>query len=461
MLRPRCLSQQLHRHGWLSAPQAKQLQTCNASSSQNHPSLLFISSVWPERSSSAAGVRTWDLVTAFMQAGCSCHYVSSSAPNEHTRLLDETGCSTSVCPPNREQQLTAILEQAPPDICIFDRFYTEEAFSFRVREVAPEALRVLDMQDCHFLRKGRCDAWVPRPRHGPVLAHRPPASDLNLQRELASIHRCDLTLVCSPVEHQLLQQHYGAPAHKLCSAPFFVQPAQCAAPGWEQRQHFMAIGNFRHAPNMDSVRWLSSDIWESLRKQVPQGTELHVFGAYVSGAAQQLHDPASGFHIRGHAPSLDIMHKYKACLAPLRFGAGLKGKIVDAWQHGLPVCTTPIGAEGMMIEADESPQGTTGVSWGGSRCATDSTNFAAEAARLYNTKDLWNTCQQQGYTLLQRLYDADANLAVVKEAIFAKQERRDWWRAQDFTGQMLWSQQLRATEFFSRWIELKESRPPN
>ncbi len=65
---------------------------------------------------------------------------------------------------------------------------------------------------------------------------------------------------------------------------------------------------------------------------------------------------ASGFHIRGHAPSLDIMHKYKACLAPLRFGAGLKGKIVDAWQHGLPVCTTPIGAEGMMIEADESPQ---------------------------------------------------------------------------------------------------------
>ena len=128
-------------------------------------------------------------------------------------------------------------------------------------------------------------------------------------------------------------------------------------------------------------------------------------------------------------------------------------------------------------------QGTTGASWGGSLCATDATSFAAEAAKLYNAKDLWNACQQQGYTLLQRLYDADANLAVVRvsllcgephqiyrrvtsavlclqEAIFAKQERREWWRAQDFTGQMLWSQQLRATEFFSRWIELKESRPP-
>ena len=65
---------------------------------------------------------------------------------------------------------------------------------------------------------------------------------------------------------------------------------------------------------------------------------------------------ASGFHIKGHAPSLNVMQTYRACLAPLRFGAGLKGKVVDAWQHGLPVCTTPVGAEGMVIDADESSQ---------------------------------------------------------------------------------------------------------
>ena len=59
-------------------------------------------------------------------------------------------------------------------------------------------------------------------------------------------------------------------------------------------RHHVSSVPCRHAPNMDSVRWLSSDIWESLRQQVPQGTELHVFGAYVSGAAQQLHDPVRG-----------------------------------------------------------------------------------------------------------------------------------------------------------------------
>lgn len=55
----------------------------------------------------------------------------------------------------------------------------------------------------------------------------------------------------------------------------------------------------------------------------------------------------TGFYVKGPAKSLDIMKKYRLCVAPLRFGAGLKGKIVDSWEHGLPVVTTPIGSEGM------------------------------------------------------------------------------------------------------------------
>ena len=55
-----------------------------------------------------------------------------------------------------------------------------------------------------------------------------------------------------------------------------------------------------------------------------------------------------GFHIKGQAKTLDMMNRYRLCLAPLRFGAGLKGKIVDSWQHALPVITTQIGAEGLL-----------------------------------------------------------------------------------------------------------------
>lgn len=66
---------------------------------------------------------------------------------------------------------------------------------------------------------------------------------------------------------------------------------------------------------------------------------------------------AAGVHVKGFAPSLDIMQHYRVCLAPLRFGAGLKGKIVDSWAHGLPVCTTPLGAEGMFPATSQTPEG--------------------------------------------------------------------------------------------------------
>lgn len=74
-------------------------------------------------------------------------------------------------------------------------------------------------------------------------------------------------------------------------------------------------------------------------------------------ALNAVHLQAAGVHIKGFAPSLDIMQQYRVCLAPIRFGAGLKGKIVDSWAHGLPVCTTPVGAEGMFPESDSTAEG--------------------------------------------------------------------------------------------------------
>ena len=66
---------------------------------------------------------------------------------------------------------------------------------------------------------------------------------------------------------------------------------------------------------------------------------------------------AAGVMVKGFAPSLEVMQRYRVCLAPLRFGAGLKGKVVDSWAHGTPVCTTPVGAEGMFPATSHSPEG--------------------------------------------------------------------------------------------------------
>ncbi|KAL4458640.1 hypothetical protein ABPG75_013505 [Micractinium tetrahymenae] len=527
-----------HRLEPQGAAQAAAAAAASNGSGSSAKSVLFISSVWPERSSSAAGVRTSDLLASFQRRGWAATYACSSAPNEHAAALAAAGVATHGVPPNREAALAEALAAAAPAAVVFDRFYNEEAFSFCVRELAPHALRVLDMQDFHALRACRqrlAEAGAPPAE---VLAARPDAHAPECLRELAAIHRSDLTLVCSPVEVDMLTRHYGVPASKLVLAPFFAPPSphartatgegapaaaaaaalgvgstEAAGPGgaggtvacppFHERRHFVMIGNWRHPPNLDSARWACSELWPALCAALPpgerEGVELHLYGAYAVGAAQQLHRPKEGVRMLGFAPSLDIMLQYRVLLAPLRYGAGLKGKVVDAWWHGLPVITTPIGAEGMTTAvagpADLAAAGAAAAAgtaaaaamadpacegyiwqlgdssgsgngddaagaaqgeWGGLCGADTPAGLAAAAALLYSDQHLWSSCQQRGFQLLGLLYDGERNLGRVHAAIEAAAAELEARRAVDFTGAMLWSQQLRATEYFSRWIELKE-----
>jgi hypothetical protein len=103
--------------------------------------------------------------------------------------------------------------------------------------------------------------------------------------------RSDLTLVCSPLELSLLQSLYCIPSHKLCNAPFFAE-AHSEPQHESRRAQFMTIGNWKHPPNRDSVQWLCQSIWPAIRRQLPHA-ELHIYGAHMSGAAQQHHKPVS------------------------------------------------------------------------------------------------------------------------------------------------------------------------
>jgi hypothetical protein len=273
-------------------------------------SVLFLSPVWPERSSSAAGVRSCDLISSFQERNYAVSYASPSTPNEHTSLIQASGVTTIECPPNNEDTLTAILRSTRPSIVIFDRFYAEEMFSFRVKDILPDALRILDMQDIHFLREGRqllakhlpnktASSSTPQISIQDILNHRPDATFPSLLRELASIYRSDLTLVCSPVELKMLQEDYSIPSEMLTLAPFFAPPSPHAASPvpWSERQHFLMIGNFRHPPNFDSVKWTCEAIWPLVRKKLGNKAELHLYGSYAPQAAAELNNPVRNIMI--------------------------------------------------------------------------------------------------------------------------------------------------------------------
>src|SRR5690606_31754911 len=157
--------------------------------------------------------------------------------------------------------------------------------------------------------------------------------------ELASILRCDLSLIISEYEMELLQNRFKIASEILYYLPFLVAAVSESTPTFEERQNFLAIGNLLHTPNVDSVLQLKK-FWPEIRQQLPDA-ELHIYGAYAPQQLLQLHNTKEGFLIRGWADDVEIaMKTYRVQLAPLRFGAGLKGKFLDAMHFGLPSVTT-------------------------------------------------------------------------------------------------------------------------
>eukprot|EP01025_Chloroclados_australasicus_P020996 TRINITY_DN2204_c1_g1_i2.p1 TRINITY_DN2204_c1_g1~~TRINITY_DN2204_c1_g1_i2.p1 ORF type:complete len:334 (-),score=12.40 TRINITY_DN2204_c1_g1_i2:359-1360(-) len=320
--------------------------------------VLFVSPVLPEPQSSAAGVRTNSLIQGLKLRDCDISYVCASAFYKKSLLGATRDINYCHCPPNDRSNFVNILKRVDPQICIFDRFYSEEMFSQIVREECPNTMRVLDMQDCHFLRKSRQKLFKQGKSPNHIMSHVPCSDDKGLLRELASIHRSDFCLVCSPFELQLLTNEYNIPPNKMCLASFFIQKTKNRLNlQFGVRKDFVTIGTYKHEPNIDSVRWLAEEVWDKVRaklnSQNRQSSQMHCYGAHWSQEFAKLNDPSRNFFVRGHLDDLSQLEQYRVLLSPLRFGAGLKGKIVDAWRYGLPVATTPIGAEGLIFEGNQ------------------------------------------------------------------------------------------------------------
>lgn len=370
-------------------------------------SILFLGFEWPEPASSAAGVRTVSLIAAAQAVGWSVAVGAAASPTAASAALARRGVPTHRVPLNRSNQLDAVLQATRPDVVIFDRFIAEEAFSWRVRETLPAAARVLDMQDCHALRRARgvAASAALRAGHCPVtaaLAAWPDAADADAAREWAAIARSDTVLVCSPVEHAWLIKTLGVPPAKLVLAPLFARTRArpTAALPLSHRAGFVSVGSFLHPPNVEGLAWYldAPDGWRSLRAELgKERAQLDICGSYAherQAVTAALHRPALGVHVRGHAPNLSPIARARVLLAPLTYGAGLKGKLIDAWRRGTPAVTTPIGSEGLRVEDwKQLEDGTPGsvpppaalhdiTGWGGASDCVTPADITAAAVRL-------------------------------------------------------------------------------
>lgn len=417
--------------------------------STSQTKLLIIGAVWPEPTSSAGGTRTMELIQLFQHEGWQITFASSAAFSEHAVDLSELNIKTQKIELN-SSSFDDFIKELSPDIVLFDKFMTEEQFGWRVDQHCPEALKILDTIDLHCLRKARHQAL----KENRNLEKNDLFSETAV-REVAAIYRSDLSLMISKKEIEVLEKDFSVSEQLVHYLPFLLkqlteQDSQ-QWPSFEERQHFMTIGNFLHDPNWDAVLHLKQTLWPPIRKALPQA-ELHIYGSYVPQKALQLHNPKEGFLVLGRADSVeDVMQKAKVCLAPLRFGAGMKGKLIDAMCNGTPSVTTSIGAESMY-----STQNNDLLPWAGSIQDNDE-DFIKAAVDLYANEQQWHTAQQKGVAIINQCFDKKVQSPPLVEKINSIQENLKEHRLQNFTGTMLKHHTMKSTYFMSKWIESKNS----
>ena len=404
--------------------------------------LLIIGFVWPEPNSSAAGGRMMQLISLFQKQGFAITFASPAQDSEFMVSLADFGVDKVAIALN-DFSFDLFVKELQPDVVLFDRFMVEEQFGWRVAEQCPNAIRVFDTEDLHCLRLARQNAFNSK-RSFEI-------SDILVEdvakREIASILRSDLSLMVSEYEMEVLQSVFKIDESLLFYLPLVVNSIDWNPLSFNQRHHFVFIGNFLHEPNWNAVQYLKEVIWPLIRKQLPSAV-LAIYGAYPSQKVFQLHNEKEGFLIKGRAESAkEVVSNARVVLAPLRFGAGIKGKLLEAMEYGTPSVTSSIGAESMHGALD----------WNGS-IEDNPQQFADAAVQLYQDEIIWKQSQQNGFEIIQQRYLKELFEDEFEKKLSFLGVNLKKHRQNNFLGQLLYHHTMQSTKYMSRWIEEKNKK---
>ena len=432
--------------------------------------VLIFSTVWPEPSSSAAGVRQMQWVDFFREMGAEV-ILSSPAKEKNEQDWGKLSLPPGVrCLPLplNDSRIKEVLSALKPDVVMFDRFILEEQFGHVIYEVYPDALVVLETQDLHLVRRAREsvreEGWSTMAIASSVFSissSSPPALSVPVDfyrtetalRETASISRVDYSFVISSFEEDLLKKEFGIGEEKQKWIPFYYPEivSDDFSRAFESRNGFSWIGNFRHGPNVDGLRWFRKEVWPRLKRDLPSAV-MHVYGAYPSEEVMSWNKPEIGFFVKGSAQNLsEVFLKARVNLAPLRFGAGVKGKIIEGWRFGVPCVTTTIGAEGLL------PMNAALGAFPG-LVANDPLGFVSACVQMHQDENLWKSHHEKAAQVLTTVFSrarvAGEMKLVFEKLMLAKREKTlPRWESK-----ILRHELFNSHKYFARWIEAK-TRP--
>ena len=383
-----------HRRAALQAQPAPGSTPSPALLHRGQRQVLVIDALTPAPDHDSGSLRLVNLMQLLREQGM--HVVFLAANREHagryTQDLQQLGIEAWYAP--FAQRAPAWLQQhgARFDSVLLCRHYVASEFLALLRRHAPQAQVIFDTVDLHYLREQRAADLA-----GDAALQR--AAARTREAELDVIARSDITLVVSETERALLAK--DAPRARV---EVLSNLHALAGPGlpFAQRHDLVFVGGFRHPPNVDAVRWFVQDIFPLLRARLPK-LQFHCIGSHTPTEILAL-STQPGVHVHGHVPDIGpYMDGCRIAVAPLRYGAGVKGKVNLSMAHGQPVVATSCAAEGMHL-----------VDGHDVLLADDAREFAAAILKLHDDATLWNTLSANGLDNVARHFSIDAARDVVR-----------------------------------------------
>lgn len=349
--------------------------------------MLLIDATTPTPDQDSGSVRYINLIRVLRSIGWQCTFFADNrayVPG-YTDALRALGVEVQFHPWISDP-VSFFRERGPQfDAIMLSRHYVACQYVDLAREHAPQALLLFDTVDLHYLREQRAAAVA----NSEALARQ---AAITRNAELDLIRRCDVTLVVSPVEQELLSRE--APGQRVEVLSNIHQLAGRRAE-FAERKDIWFVGGFQHQPNVDAVLWFARAIWPRVRQSLPE-LRFHIVGSKITAEVEAL----AGDGIEVHGFVEDISHFLDGCrisVAPLRYGAGVKGKVNQSMAYGQPVVATPIAVEGMeIVEGKEA------------LVAENADDFADAVIRLYQDAELWLQLSDAGLANIQSHFSFDA-----------------------------------------------------
>ena len=349
--------------------------------------LLIVDAYTPTPDQDSGSLRMVNLMRLLRARGDAIAFLPDNRSHDgaYTEALQALGVE-ALYHPYVQDPVAWIRERGPTlTAIVLSRHYIAVNYIGAARLYAPQARLVFDTVDLHYLREERAAALEGKPdllRH----AARTKAQELKLMRE------CDVTLVVSSVEQELLRKELPQARIEVLSNVHEIHG--CRVP-YERRRDLVFVGGFQHPPNIDAVNWFVSEVMPLLRAQ-GESLRLHVIGSKVPSAVLQL--ACDDVSVHGFVPDISpYMDSCRLSVAPLRYGAGVKGKVNMAMSYGLPVVATGVAIEGMHVRPGTDIM-----------VADTAGEFASAIRNAYEDATLWKSLSDNGLANVRQHFSFDA-----------------------------------------------------